>query len=161
MLLYRPFYIVSMTVMLLTKTAVVVYMASEGEYGFLSWRNSQELIQIHRNRVFRQLTLAIITFRIGRHMLKRSVVSFIIFSIVVIKLLTIQIKLVKLARTLKPFHGPIRLTACLALSAAFFYFKLMVEISWAAYYLVMLCKNPSIKDTFLLLLGLIRLLDWK
>ena len=109
----------------------------------------------------KQLTLAVITFRISRHMLKRSVVSFLVFTIVVIKLLTIQVKLVKLARTLKPFNGPVRLTACIMLSGAFFYLKLVVEISWAVYYLIMLCRNPSIKDSCVLLFGLLRLLDWK
>ena len=94
-------------------------------------------------------------------MLKRSVVSFLIFTIVVIKLLSIQVKLVKLARSLKPFNGPVRLTACIMLSGAFFYLKLVVEVSWAVYYLIMLCRNPSIKDTCVLLFGLLRLLDWK
>lgn len=94
-------------------------------------------------------------------MLKRSVVSFLIFAIVVIKLLTIQVKLVKLARSLKPFNGPVRLTACIVLSGAFFYLKLLVEISWAVYYLIMLCRNPSLKDTCVVLFGLLRLLDWR
>ena len=94
-------------------------------------------------------------------MLKRSVVSFLIFTIVVIKLLTIQVKLVKLFRSLKPFNGPVRLTACIVLSGAFFYLKLLVEVSWAVYYLIMLFRNPSINDTSVLLFGLLRLLDWK
>ncbi|KAH7886601.1 hypothetical protein F5I97DRAFT_1017337 [Phlebopus sp. FC_14] len=113
------------------------------------------------NRVFRQLSFAIITFKIGKNTLKRSVISFLIFTIVAIKLMTIQVKLVKLARSLKPFHGPVRLTACLAMAAGFFYVRLLVEISWAVYYLVMLCKTPSVKDTFLLLFGLLRLLEWR
>ncbi|KIJ13637.1 hypothetical protein PAXINDRAFT_13594 [Paxillus involutus ATCC 200175] len=106
MIPYRPFYIISLGIMLFTKVIVVVYMLSAGDYDFLSWKNSQKYLQTHRNRVFRQLTLALITFRISRHMFKRSVVSFLIFTIVVIKLLTIQVKLVKLARSLRPFHGP-------------------------------------------------------
>merc|ERR1711974_202031 len=115
-----------------------MYMLSAGDYDFLSWKNSQ-----------------------SRHMFKRSVVSFLIFTIVVIKLLTVQVKLVKLARSLRPFHGPVRLTACVVLSGAFFYLKLLIEISWAVYFLIMLCRNPSIKETVVLLLGLLRLLDWK
>ena len=94
-------------------------------------------------------------------MVKRSVVTFLIFTIVVIKLLSIQVKLVKLARSLKPFNGPVGLTACIMLSGAFFYLKLVIEISWAVYYMVMLCRNPSLKDTCVLLLGVLRLLDWK
>ncbi|KAN0078179.1 hypothetical protein V8E55_010236 [Tylopilus felleus] len=161
MITFRAFYGISFAIMLLTKAVVVVYMLSAGDFECLIWKDVQEYIHTQRNRIFKQLALAIITFRISRHMLKRSVVSFLIFTILVIKLLSIQVKLVKLARSLKPFNGPVRLTACIMLSGAFFYLKLVVEISWAVYYLIMLCRNPSIKDTCVLLLGLLRLLDWK
>ncbi|KAF9242836.1 hypothetical protein BU15DRAFT_60130 [Melanogaster broomeanus] len=144
-----------------TKAIVIVYTASARDYGFLGWRNSQEYIHTHTKRVFQQLTLAIVTFRISRQMLKRSVVSVLIFTIVVIKLLSVHVKLVKLVRSLGPVQRPVPLTACVVLSGAFFCFKLLVEISWAVYYLIMLCKNPTVKDTLGSLFGLLRLLDWK
>lgn len=94
-------------------------------------------------------------------MVKRSVVSCLIFAIVVIKLVAIQVKLVKLARSLRPFHGPVRLTACIVLSGAFFYLRLLVELSWVVYYVILLCRSPSVKDACESLFGLMRLLEWK
>ncbi|KAG9312550.1 hypothetical protein JVU11DRAFT_6945 [Chiua virens] len=161
MLPSRPFYFISLSITIVTRTAFVIHMLSVGDFDFLKWKNGHAYIEAQRNRVFKQLTLAIITFRVSKHMLKRSVIAFLIFTVVVIKLLTIQVKLVKLVRALKPFNGPLRLAACIMLSGAFFYFKLFIEVSWAVYYLVMLCRNPPVKDSYVLLAGLLRLLEWK
>lgn len=48
MIPYRPFYIISLGIMLFTKVIVVVYMLSAGDYDFLSWKNSQKYLQTHR-----------------------------------------------------------------------------------------------------------------
>ena len=44
----RPFYIISLAIMLFTKAVVIVYMLSAGDYEFLGWKGNQEYIRVQR-----------------------------------------------------------------------------------------------------------------
>ncbi|KAG6333206.1 hypothetical protein ID866_5888 [Astraeus odoratus] len=136
-------------------------------YAYLDWKNSEDLLRTRRltdtaptqNLIYKQLTFTIVTFQLGKRMMKHSLVSCLLFAIVVIRFLTIQVKLARMARSLQQLHGPLFVTVCVVCSALLLYLKLAIEVALAAYYLVVVFKNPSLKDMVTLALGVLRLVE--
>lgn len=158
----RPLLFVSFMITLFSRVMVMFGVMTDGDcLVFLDWRNGEALLETHKKRIYKQLTLAMITFRFGRHIMKRSFVSFVLFSIFAIRCLTIQAKLLRMARSLRKAHSPLVVTACVIVSAVFSYIKLFIELVLAAYHLMVVCKNPSLKEMVTLALGVLRLLELK
>ncbi|KAL4065543.1 hypothetical protein V8B97DRAFT_1146288 [Scleroderma yunnanense] len=139
---------------------VIVNIISGGEYyAFLDWRNSEKLLKTHKSRILKQLSFAIVTFRIGKRMTKHSLVTLLLFAIVVIRFLAIQVRLAKMARSLQQLHGPLLVTFWVVVSATLFYLKLTIEVAFAAYYLSTVCRAPSFGNIVPLVLNVFRLLE--
>lgn len=156
-------YILSLASLLFSKALASLICAALGEdyYAFLDWRNSEELLRMHRIRICKQLAFAIFTFRISKHVVKSSFVSFLLSAIVVVRFLTIQVRLAKMVRSLRQTHSPLIVTACVAISAVVLYLKMIIEVVLAAQYLARVSRRPSLKDMTTLTFGVLRLLEFR
>ena len=99
----------------------------------------------------------------GTRILGRSFFTFLLFSIIVVRFLTIPVRLAKMVRSLQHPHGPLLVAFCVAMSGALLYLKLTIEAAFTAYHLLGVSRNPfpSFGDMVSLVLNVFRFLEFR